>query len=159
MALVLSLSSAAIAQTGSAHFQAKFELTFDCERPLLVRNHPIHAVFTAVLNTDKSASADLALTGLIFTNRVHFDARLGATSQPAPGGTSQLRVISSNRLRGVWDLPNNQLVLDIIAVKSSCSTALNIKLKPGKTEYSMFDGHTFFYCSAYHLLGSDCQAQ
>jgi hypothetical protein len=45
-----------------------------------MHNHPIHAVLTTTLNADKSASADLAITGILFTNRVHFDARLGAAS-------------------------------------------------------------------------------
>ena len=159
LALALAFPCTAAAQTGSAHMQAKFELTFDCERPFVVKNHPIHAAFNAVLNTDKSASADLALTGVIFTNTVHFAGRLGGGTQAAPGGSGLLRVISSNRLQAVWDLPNNQLVLDITAAKSSCSTALNIRLKPGKTEYSMYNGHSFYYCSAYRLLGSSCQAQ
>jgi hypothetical protein len=158
-ALLLSLASAAVAEDGSINLHAKFELTFDCERPFQVRNHPIHANFTAILNPDKSAAADLAITGVIFTNTVHFDARLGGRPQPAPGGTSQLHVISSRRVRAIWDLPNNQLILDITGAGQSCAAALSIKLKPGKTEYTMFDGHSFYYCSDRHLLSSTCEAK
>ena len=89
-----------------------------------MHNHPIHAVLTTTLNADKSASADLAITGILFTNRVHFDARLGAASQPAPGGTSSLRVIASNHLRATWDLPNNRLILDILTARRTCTEFL-----------------------------------
>jgi uncharacterized protein YceH (UPF0502 family) len=88
---------------------------------------------------------------------VHFDARLGGRPQPAPGGTSQLRVVSSNRLRAIWDLPNNQLILDIKAARESCSLVLNIKLKPGKREYTMFDGRRFHYCSNRRIIATACQ--
>jgi hypothetical protein len=157
-ALALSLSSEAIAQTASVNLKANFGLQFDCERPFLVRNHPIRAEFTAVLNANKSASADLVISGVIFTNTVHFDARLGGASQPAPGGTSRLRVIGSNRIRAIWDLPNNQFILDIVTAGRSCSTSLNIKLKPGKQEYSMFDGKRMYYCSKQKVLRTTCQA-
>jgi hypothetical protein len=156
--LVLLLSGSALAQAASAKLNAGFDLQFDCERPFLVRNHPIHAVFTGVLDTDKSASADLAITGRFFTNTVHFDARLGATSQSAPGGTSSLRVMGGNRLRAIWNLPNNQFILDIVARGRSCSATLNIKLKPGMHEYSMFDGTTMYYCSKQTLLRTSCEA-
>ena len=159
VALVLPLSSGAGAQTAVAHLQSKFELTFDCERPFNVRNHPIHATFDAVLNTNKSASADLAIAGMFATSHVHFDARLGGAWLPAPGGTSLLRVVSSNRLRAIWNLPNDELILDITTAKASCSSLLNIKLKPTKREYTMFDGSTFYYCSGYRLVGWTCQVQ
>jgi hypothetical protein len=158
IALALSFSSEAVAQTASANLKANFNLQFDCERPFYVRNHPIRAVFTAVLNADKSASADLTISGIFLTNRVHFDARLGGASQPAPGGTSRLRVIARNRLRAIWDLPNNQFILDIVTAGRSCSTSLNIKLKPGKQEYSMFDGVRMYYCSKQEVLRTTCQA-
>lgn len=154
----MCLASTALAGSGTARLHAEFDLTFDCERPLPVKNHPIHAIFDANMNADKSASADLTIKGVIQTNKVHFDARLGA-SQPAPGGSSQLHVAAANRLRAIWDLPNSQLILDMIPGKGSCTAVLNIKRKPGATEYSMFDGQTFFYCSAYRLLNSSCQAE
>jgi len=112
------------------------------------------------MNADKTASADLAITGVLFTSKVHFDARLGGGAQPAPGGTSRLRVVAKNRLQAVWDLPNNQLILDIAATgRSSCSVRLNIKLKPGKREYTMFDGAITYYCSKQQLLSSSCEAE
>src|SRR5260370_25454681 len=119
IAVGLIFSDQALAQTGSAHLRAAFDLRFDCDRPFYVRNHPIHAEFNAVLNANKSASADLAITGMLSTSTVHFDARLGGAPQSAPGGTSQLRVISKNQLRGIWNLPNNLLILDIVSAGRS----------------------------------------
>jgi hypothetical protein len=160
MALALSLSGAAVAQTqsGDATLKAVFNLQFDCERPFFVRNHPIRAVFTGVLHPDKTASADLAITGVILTNRVHFDARLGDASQAAPGGTSSLRVVGRNQIRAVWDLPNNQLVLNLVGKGRSCSANLAFRLKPGKKEYTMFNGSQMHYCSAQRLLSTSCEA-
>lgn len=158
LVLALSLSGEAGAQSGSARVKADFDMRFDCERPLVVRNHPIRAEFKAVLNTDKSATADLAITGIIFTNRVHFDARLGG-SQAAPGGTSQLRVAAANRLRAIWSLPNNQLILDIVSAGRTCSAKLNIQRKARVKEYSMFDGRRMYYCSKYRVLSSSCQPE
>jgi hypothetical protein len=107
IALALLVSGKAVAQTqsGDATLKAVFNLHFDCERPFLVRNHPIRATFTGVLHPDKTAAADLAITGVILTNTVHFDARLGEASHAAPGGTSSLRVIARNQIRAVWDFP------------------------------------------------------
>jgi hypothetical protein len=156
--LALALPTAAVAQRGSAHLNASFQMTFDCERPFTVRNHPIRAEFVAVLNADKSATADLAIQGILLTNHVHFDARLGGRPQPGPGGTTtQLRVVSSSRLRAVWDLPNNQIILDISTGRASCSVSPQFRLKPGRREYTMFDGHRFHYCSNKRLISTTCQ--
>jgi hypothetical protein len=159
VALASACPAQALAQSSSAHLKATFDLEFDCEQPFYVRAHPIHADFTGVLNADRSASADLVIRGLLFPNTVHFDARLGGAARPGPGGTTQLRVISRNRLRATWNLPNNSLVLDMVAHGNSCSTRLAVKLKPGKREYSMYDGHQFYYCSHQRLLHSTCQAR
>jgi hypothetical protein len=158
MALALLFSGEAVAQKGNVSLKAVFDLQFDCERPFFVRNHPIRSVFTGVLHADKSATADLAISGVLLTNRVHFDARLGNASQDAPGGTSSLRVVARNQIRAIWDLPNNQLVLNIVGTGRSCSANLKLRLKPGKREYSMFDGNQMYYCSQHRLLRTSCEA-
>jgi hypothetical protein len=160
IALALLVSGKAVAQTqsGDATLKAVFNLHFDCERPFLVRNHPIRATFTGVLHPDKTAAADLAITGVILTNTVHFDARLGEASHAAPGGTSSLRVIARNQIRAVWDLPNNQLVLNVTGKGRSCTANLAFRLKPGKKEYTLFNGSQMYYCSAQRLLNTSCEA-
>ena len=153
------ISGEASAQSGSINLKSRMNLSFDCEQPWRVKNYGVTGRFTATLNPDKTAVADLKISGLFLSGDVHFDARLGRGASPAPGGTSQLRVLSQNRLRGIWSLPNHDMILDIVAKGSSCSVDLTMKLKPGKTEYSMFGGSKFYYCSSAKLIRTTCEAQ
>lgn len=147
------------AQSGSINLRSNMQMMFDCESPWRVRNYGVTGRFTATLNPDKTAVADLRISGLFLSGDVHFDARLGRGATPAPGGTSQLRVLSRDRLRGIWSLPNHDMILDIVARGNACSVNLTMKLKPGKTEYSMFGGSKFYYCSAARLIRTTCEAQ
>lgn len=67
-------------------------------------------------------------------------------------------MVARNQVRAVWDLPNNQLVLNVMAHGRACSANLSFRLKPGKKEYSMFDGSQMYYCSAQRLLQTSCEA-
>lgn len=156
--LVLSFGPAA-AQTGSVNLRAAMQLQFDCENPWKVKNYGVRATLTGVLNADKSATADLAINGFFLNTTVHFDTRLGRGSMAAPGGTSQLRVLGSNKLRGVWSLPNNDLILDLTMAGQSCQSHLTLRLKPGKKEYSMYGGTKFYYCSAARVISTSCTAK
>jgi hypothetical protein len=145
------------AAMGSTHFKGHSEMVLDCERPFYVRDHAIHIDYTADLNADSTATADFAIIG-VFVDKVHFDMKLGGSSL-APSGSTILRVMARNRLRLIWDLPNNQVLLDIIVAGKSCSAALNVTLKPGKREYTMSDGSHMYYCSAQKVLSASCEAQ
>ena len=153
------LTQQALAQSGSINLRSTMQMMFDCETPWRVKNYGVTGRFTATLNPDKTAFADLKISGLFLSGDVHFDARLGRGTSAAPGGTSQLRVLSRNQLRGIWSLPNHDMILDIAANGNSCSVNLTMKLKPGKTEYSMFGGSKFYYCSAARLISTTCEAQ
>jgi hypothetical protein len=132
IALSPALSANAMAQSGAIKFRTDSSLVFDCEDPVTVKNYPVHASLTGALNPDRSASADLAITGFMLSTNVHFDARLGRSSLPAPGGSSQLRVLSLDRIRAVWNLPNNNLIMDFSGAGRSCTAVLTISLKPEK---------------------------
>ena len=147
-----------MAQSGAIKFRSGMNLAFDCETPWKVKDYAVRAKLTGVLNADRSASADLAINGFMLNTNVHFDARLGRSVLPAPGGTSQLRVLSRDRIRAVWNLPNNDLILDFVASGRSCSAVLTMRLKPGKTQYSMYSGSKFYYCSVARVLNTDCEA-
>lgn len=156
---LLSIPAPVLAQSGSINLKSNMNLSFDCETPWRVKNFGVTGRFNATLNPDKTATADLKISGFMLDGDVHFDARLGRGATPAPGGTSQLRVLGPNRLRGIWSLPNNDMILDIVASGGSCSVNLTLKLKPGKTQYSMFGGQKFYYCSAARLISTTCEAQ
>lgn len=135
------------------------QLSFDCQRPWNVQNYGARATFEAILNGDGTATADLTITGFALASTVHFDARLGRGSRPAPGGSAQLRVVSANALRGTWSLPNNNLVIDITTSGRSCAVAVSFALKPGQKEYSLWGGSKFYYCSAARVVRTTCSAQ
>lgn len=159
MALSLAFSESAMAQSGAVKFRSGMNLAFDCETPWNVRDYAVRANLTGVLNADRSASADLTINGFMLNTNVHFDARLGRSTLPAPGGTSQLRVLGRDRIRAIWSLPNNNLIMDFAVSGRSCSAVLTMSLKPGKTQYSMYSGSKFYYCSAARVLNTTCEAQ
>ena len=158
--LALIFTGPAAAQSGKiASLVSTMNLVFDCEAPWNVKNYGVSARFTAALNADKTAYGDLAISGFMLDGNVLFDARLGRSVQPAPGGTSQLHVISSNRLRGIWSLPNNDLILDLTAHGgNACTANVAMRLKPGKKQYSMFGGSRFYYCSSARVVQTTCEA-
>lgn len=149
----------AVAATQSTRLHSQIALSFDCERPQQVRNYGARATFEGVLNGDGSASADLTINGFALASTIHFDARLGRGSQAAPGGSSQLRVLGAHALRGVWSLPNNDLIINITTSGSSCAVSVNFALKRGQKEYSLWGGSKFYYCSAARVLQTSCRAE
>jgi hypothetical protein len=154
-AMSLLLSGELPCSAASVHFKGDSDLQFDCERPIHVREHAIHVDYTAALNSDKTAVADFAIIG-IFTDKVHFDMKLGG-SVNGPNGATIARVMAQNRLRVIWDLPNNQLVLDLTVAGRSCSANLSINLKRGKQEYTVSDGYQMYYCSSQKVLRTSCE--
>jgi hypothetical protein len=157
--VLFCIPHAALAQSGASTLRAGLDMRFDCVRPWNVSNYVMKGDFSALLNRNGTASADLALNGFLIDSRIHFDAKLGGRPQAAPGGTSSLRVVSRNQLRATWSLPNNDLILIITTAGNSCSVNLLMKLKPGHTEYSMWGGSKFYYCTAGRLVGSTCEAR
>lgn len=152
--LGLTFSSGVLAQ--GVHLQFGFSAGVDCDQPLQFRNLIITGDGTGVLNTDRSASADLNIKEFIFTNRLHFDARLGSAAQPAPGGSAQVRVGGRNRLLLIWNLPNNQLTADIAVNGHSCTMKVDTRLKPGMKQYSLYDGSRFYFCGRPRVEQTSC---
>jgi hypothetical protein len=144
-----------MAQAAGFTFHVTGGMTVDCRTPLTVQNQPVHLRGSGTINPDRSGTADLTIQELNST--IHFDGRLGGRPIAAPGGTSRLNVVSRNRLRAVWDMPNNQLVLDVVSHGQACTAIPSIVLKRGSHEYSLFDGRGWWTCSAVRVGPASCQ--
>jgi hypothetical protein len=148
----------AYAQSPGINFETSFELGVDCDRPVQVRDFHVQGRGTGVLRADRTGSADLQITTLA-TSTIHFDGRLGGAPRPAPGGTtSEMHVVGGNRLRLIWNLPNNQLIADLVLSKHGCTAIPGVRLKPGMREYSLFDGNGYYYCARPRVLRTSCRA-
>ncbi len=156
LTLGLTFSTAAMAEPGSVNFQIAFSGHVDCYRPIAMNGIPISGSGTGSLNTDGSASADLTETAFILSTQIHFEGRLGRPT-PAPGGTAQVRVAGQHRLLLIWNLPNNQLVVTVNVTGRTCNASFAANLKPGKSEYTLFDGNVYHYCDRPVPVSASCQ--
>lgn len=153
----LLFSTAALAQSGTVNFQIAFSGHVDCHRPFAISGVPISGSGTGSLTTDGVATADLTETAFVLSSRIHFDGRIGARANPAPGGTAQVRVAGKNRLLLIWNLPNNTMVVGVTVNGHSCTATFSANLKPGKTEYTLFDGNIYHYCGRPTAETASCQ--
>ena len=158
LAFGLMSSTAAIAQSGSVHFQIGFTGHVDCYHPIAMSNIPISGSGPGTLNADGTASADVTETAFILSTQIHFEGRLGRPT-PAPGGTAQVRVAGQHRLLLIWNLPNNQFVVTVNVTGQTCNASFAANLKPGKTEYTLYDGNTYHYCGRPVPVSATCQVQ
>jgi len=156
LALGLTFSTVATAEPGSVNFQIAFSGHVDCYRPIAMNSIPISGSGIGSLNTDGSASADLTETAFILSTQIHFEGRLGRAA-PAPGGTAQVRVAGQHRLLLIWNLPNNQLVVTVNVTGQTCTASFAANLKPGKSEYTLFDGNIYHYCGRPIPVSASCQ--
>jgi hypothetical protein len=153
LAFGLSFSTVATAQI---RFQSNFELAVDCDRPLAVRNFGVHGDASGVINADKTLSVDLQIKHILAAT-IRFDGRLGRTISGPGGTTGQANIVGRNRLRLSWNLPNNQLVVNIAISGQSCTARLDAPLKPGFREYSLYDGSFYSYCSRLRVTSTSCR--
>jgi hypothetical protein len=153
--LLLGPMSHAHAQGAGINFKLDFDAMVDCTQPIAARNLTVHGSGTGVLNLDKSGSADLNLSGAV-SSTIHFEGRLGQGAAPAPGGSAQFRVVGRNRLRLTWDLPNNQLSTVIAISGRGCSAVVDSRLKPGRAQYTLYDGSTYHYCGRPAISHASC---
>jgi hypothetical protein len=154
-AVSLLFAGEACAQSAVFNFTGAFTATVDCDRPLYLHNLPITATVKGQINSDKSGTADLNLVAVL-PSAVHFDGQLGRTTAAPGGTTARMQITAHNRLRLVWDLPNNLLVVDVAIGRGSCTASLNAQLKRGQREYSLYNGHAFFYCGKPRVTSTSC---
>jgi hypothetical protein len=154
LATVIALVSApASAQKSLVHFKFHFETVVTCSRPVNVTNSESRGSGSGVLNADGSASFDLSLAT---STTIHFDAKLGSSSNPAPFGTSRLSVVNRNQLRAVWSLPNNDIIMNFRVASDSCQASAVSQLRRGAREHNTVILSQLAYCSKLQITHASC---
>jgi hypothetical protein len=59
-------------------------------------------------------------------------------------------------LRAVRDYPNNIIVINMTVRGSACSMTIENRLKPGKHQYTFYNGSGFSYCGRPQITHSEC---
>jgi len=146
----LPVSGEAAGQQIRARFS--FDGLATCQQPS-ISNFPIHGEGTGVLSTDRSASLDMNST---VEGRVQYRAKLGGAPIEAPAGSASLRVVGRSTLRAVRDYPNNQIIITMTIRGNACSMTIDQRLKPGKRQYTFFNGSGISYCSRPQITRTEC---
>lgn len=153
--VVSCLAPSARAQTGQLTANVNYTGTIDCDQPKQVKDLPISGRGTARMSQDKRASLDMYTQGFT-SSHTRFDATLGGAPAAAPGGTALLRVVSSNQLRLVWDLPNHTMTVNVRMSPTACSLSVDFRLRGGALKYSMFSNGAFYFCSRPKISSMTC---
>jgi len=153
-AIAAAILSTPVTSEAAGQVRAKF--TFDglatCQNPP-VSNFPIHGEGDAVLSTDRTATLDMNST---VEGRVQYQAKLGGRPMAAPEGSASLHVVGRHTLRAVRDYPNNQIIITMTLRGNACSMTIDQRLKPGKKQYTFFNGSGLSYCSRPVITATAC---
>src|ERR1700761_6984774 len=148
----LSLSQSADAAGGQIRAKFSFDGLATCQNPP-ISNFPIHGEGTGVLSTDRSASLDMNST---VEGRVQYSAKLGGRPTEAPAGSASLHVVGRHTLRAVRDYPNNQVIITMTINGSACSIKIDQRLKPGRRDYTFYNGSRISHCPRPTITRADC---
>jgi len=148
----LSLPLSANAAGGEIHAKFSFDGLATCQNPP-ISNFPIHGEGTGVLSVDRSASLDMNST---VEGRVQYQAKLGGKPMEAPAGSASLHVVGRHTLRAVRDYPNNQVIITMTINGNACSIKIDQRLKPGKKQYTFYNGSGLSYCSRPTITRAEC---
>jgi hypothetical protein len=129
-----------------------FEGLATCQNPPIT-NFPIRGEGEGVLSTDRSATLDMNSS---VEGRVQYQAKLGGAAMAAPEGSASLRVLGRHTLRAVRDYPNNQIIITMTVRGSACTMTIDQKLKPGKKQYTFYNGSGLSYCSRPVITRTEC---
>ena len=87
---------------------------------------------------------------------LRINAKLGGAPSEAPGGSASIRVVNRSTLRAVRDYPNNIIVINMTVRGSNCTMTLENRLKPGKRQYTFFNGAGISYCAKPVITRAEC---
>jgi hypothetical protein len=139
-------------EAGALRARFSFDGLANCDS---VQNFPVHAEGTGVLSVDRSATLDMTSS---VEGNVRLNAKLGSAPMEAPGGSASLHVTGRHTLRAVRDYPNNIIVINITVRGGACSMTVENKLKPGKRQYTFYNGSGLSYCGRPQITHSECSS-
>jgi hypothetical protein len=151
-AALISAMPAASDAADALHARFSFEGRTNCQDPP-VRNFPFHGEGTGVLSVDRTATLDMDSN---VEGKVRLNAKLGGAPMEAPGGSASLHVLGRHTLRAVREYPNNIIVINMTVRGSACSMTIENKLKPGKHQYTFYNGSSLSYCDRPEIIHSEC---
>ena len=151
-ALISTLSVSADAAGTMIRGRFNFDALATCQQPAIT-NFPVHAEGTAQLSVDRTATLDMDSN---VQGREHYSATLGGKPTEAAGGSASLRVVSKHTLKAVRDYPNNQIIVYLTVIGSSCTLKIENRLKPGKRQYTFYGNIGVAYCSKPQITHAEC---
>jgi len=152
-ALTFLTTSSSDAAGPSIRARFSFDGLATCQQPP-VQNHPIHGEGTGVLSTDRTAKLDITSSS---EGRVQYETKLGGRPTAAPQGSASLRVAGRHTLKAVREYPNNYIIVNLTVVGNTCSVKMTNRLKPGKHQYTFYNGSSLSYCSAPMFTRTSCE--
>jgi hypothetical protein len=157
--LVVSVPSAL---ADEMHFDFNWQVRIGCDGPTVsfpVRDWPAEVNGKASLLTNGSTSMELAISGFaIPTGILSWHGRLGGRPTTTPGGTAELRVAGPHSLRATWRQPHNDIFMVLNADRQSCSMSVDVKLHPGQTVYTLYNGRNYENCPEIRIVQATCKA-
>lgn len=154
-----ALISSMLPASSEAASQLRARFSFDglatCTNPP-ISNFPIHGEGTGVLSTDRTATLDMNST---VEGQVQYHAKLGGKPMEAPAGSASLRVVGRQTLRAVRDYPNNQIIITMnVRAGGACTMTIDQRLKPGRREYTFYNGSGVSICQRPVITRTSCES-
>jgi hypothetical protein len=149
---ILSIPASSEAAGPQIRGRFSFDGLANCDNPP-IRNFPIHGEGTGVLSVDRSATLDMNST---VEGRVRYNATLGGKPTEAPAGSASLHVVGRHTLRAIRDYPNNVIIINMTIRGTACTMTIENRLKPGKRQYTFFNGSGISYCAKPQITRSEC---
>jgi hypothetical protein len=160
-AFALLMSEPSAQSDDAIHFDFNWQLRIGCDGPTVafpIRDWPAEVNGKASLLPDRSTSFEVSMSGTgIPTGHLQWNGRLGGRPTVTAGGTAELRVAGPHSLRAIWREPHNDVFMDLNAEGQSCSVSVNVKLHPGQTVYTLYNGRNFENCPAIRIVQATCK--
>ena len=144
------------------HFDFNWQLRIGCDGPTVsfpIRDWPAELNGKASLLADRSTHMEIAMSGLgIPKGDLSWNGKLGGRPTMTAGGSAELRVAGPHSLRAIWREPHNDVFMDMTADGESCRMSVSVKLHPGQTVYTLYNGRNYENCPEIRVVKATCKA-